>query len=679
MSDDIKQGETQEVEIASTPNEKGASETLSEEALVRRISNREQTYLQEFTEIQTYAEENRKYYRGEQVDEEDLYEGEVAVVVNKIFQGIETIIPLATKKTPDPNVVIRPITAQNNRLKRKLYQKLREEWEVEQQMPVKMQDALRILKTAKYAVFKYFWDEDTNDFCFKLMPIGSVIFPKKYSSVYECPAIIEYVESTLGELQKKYPEKAEQLAVLVGSGATEDSEVKYIEYHENEFYACKFKDLILFRGDNPNFSKQTDENGNTFNHFQKPEKPYIFLNHLTFGDSLIDETSEIEQSKTLQDSVNKRKRQITNASGSGKTVVAGAKMNRNDFEKLSNDPDETVYLENADTVIGAIENLPPKPLDASAFQDMIDSKAEIDNTMGTHATTRGERDGQETASGRVLLKESDTDRIGGLATRIEYFSYWVYRAMIQMMYVFYDEQMPVHFYENENDLKNLSPKEEEVYLINTEFKNKFIRVLVKKGSTLPEDNFARKAEAVDLWKNGGMSTLDLYKILDYPNPEQLARNAYLEKNNPAVLYEQLGDDTFQIDAIQHMKQIVEAEVIDPELFEIFMSNDVNLYEKHMVTQLEYMKGTEIDPDIIPYESLDEETRRVIQEHVTMEKAQYDQLIIDEQDRLAQLQQAGGIQLPPELMQLAGQAEAEQQAMIPQGQPQGALPPIPPIA
>lgn len=679
MSDEIKpQGEMQDVEIAETPSSTGSSDTLDDAALIKRIERREKDYMSYFTEIKEDADKNRKYYKGDQIDENDLYEDEVAIIVNKIFQGMETIIPIATKKTPDPNVVIRPITAQNNRLKRKLYQKLREEWEVEQAMPMKMQEALRNLKTAKYAVFKYYWDEDLNDMAFKLMPTGSVIFPKKCSSVYECPAIIEYVDSTLGDLIKKYPDKAEELKTYLGSDATEDSEIQYIEYHENEFYACKYKETVLYRGANPNFSTVTDANGNTFNHFKKPEKPYIFLNHLTFGDSMIDETSEIEQSITLQDGVNKRKRQITNASGSGKTVVAGGKMKREDFEELSNDPDEKVYLENADTAEGAIVNLPPKPLDPAAYNDMIDSKAEIDNTMGTHSTTRGERDGQETASGRVLLKESDIDRIGGLASRIEYFSYWVYRAMIQMMYVFYDEQMPVHFYDNENDLRVLSPKEEEVYLINDEFKNKFIRVLVKGGSTLPEDNFARKAEAVDLWKNGGMATVDLYKILDYPNPEQLARNAYLEKSNPAALYEQLGDDTFQIDAIQHMKQITEAEVADPELFDIFDSPDVNLYEKHIVTQLEYMKGTEIDPDLIPFESLDIETKRIIQDHILMEKTQFDQLIAEEQERLATLQQQGGMQLPPELMQIVEQAQAggeEQPPVQPAEQPAN-LPPIP---
>lgn len=674
-------GESQSIELADNPNAKGKSFELSDQDLVKRIQRREQEYSQGLTDILERAKKNRAYYRGDQVREDDLYEDEIGVVVNKIFQGMETLIPIATKKTPDPNVIIRPITAQNNRLKRKLYQKLREEWEVEQQMPIKMQSALRNLKTAFHAVFKYYWDDETNEMCFKLMPIGSVIFPKDCATAYECPAIIEYVDSTLGELMEKYPDHREQLKRDAGEGATEDSKMRYIEYHENEFYACKYKETILFRGDNPNFSKVTDENGNTFNHFKRPEKPYIFLNHITFGDSMVDETSEIEQAISLQDTVNKRKRQISNAAGSGKTVVAGGKMARADFNEISNDPDEKIYLEDQDDVTGAIMNLPPKPLSEAVYSDMMDSKAEIDNTMGTHATTRGERDGQETASGRVLLKESDVDRIGLLATRIENFSYYIFRAMLQMMYVFYDEQMPVHFYDNENDLKALSPKEEEVYIINTEFYNKFIRILVKNGSTLPEDTFAKKAEAVDLAKNGMMSWLDMYRILDYENPEQLARNAYLQQTNPAMLYEQLGDDGFQIDAIQHMKQITESEVMDSDLFDIFDTPDITLYEKHLTTQLEYIKGTEIDPELIPYDSLDFETKRIIREHIMMEKTQFDQLVAEEQERLARMQQTNGIDLPPELMaileQLQGGAVPTEEPPIPVSEGgQGNLPPIP---
>ena len=34
-----------------------------------------------------------------------------------------------------------------------------------------------------------------------------------------------------------------------------------------------------------------------------------------------------------------------------------------------------------------------------------------------------------------------------------------------------------------------------------------------------------------------MSLIDLYKALDYPNPEELAANAWLEVNSPEVLFE----------------------------------------------------------------------------------------------------------------------------------------------
>ena len=64
-----------------------------------------------------------------------------------------------------------------------------------------------------------------------------------------------------------------------------------------------------------------------------------------------------------------------------------------------------------------------------------------------------------------------------------------------------------------------------------------IKISVKEGSLLPKDTLTLANQAIELSASGKMSLIDLYKALDYPNPEELAANAWLEVNSPEVLFE----------------------------------------------------------------------------------------------------------------------------------------------
>jgi len=47
-----------------------------------------------------------------------------------------------------------------------------------------------------------------------------------------------------------------------------------------------------------------------FNVFNSPRKPYIRFTVYNIGENIIDDTTPLELSKSLQDSINDRKRQI---------------------------------------------------------------------------------------------------------------------------------------------------------------------------------------------------------------------------------------------------------------------------------------------------------------------------------------------------------------------------------
>jgi len=61
-------------------------------------------------------------------------------------------------------------------------------------------------------------------------------------------------------------------------------------------------------------------------------------------------------------------------------------------------------------------------------------------------------------------------------------------------------------------------------------------VSVKAGSLLPKDSIAIANQALDLARLGRISNIDLFKRLEYPNPEDMAANIWLEQNAPQIVF-----------------------------------------------------------------------------------------------------------------------------------------------
>src|SRR5690606_6135660 len=135
------------------------------------------------------------------------------------------------------------------------------------------------------------------------------------------------------------------------------------------------------------------------NHFTVPRMQYEICNVYIFGSDIVDPTTMIGIMKSPQDAVNKRKRQIDkNADmANGKYVVAGKRVDKNTVQEFTEEPRGILYMEDADSTQGAIDILMGRAFDPGIFSDMQDSKNEVDNIIGIHGTTRGERGIQETA------------------------------------------------------------------------------------------------------------------------------------------------------------------------------------------------------------------------------------------------------------------------------------------
>jgi hypothetical protein len=119
-----------------------------------------------------------------------------------------------------------------------------------------------------------------------------------------------------------------------------------------------------------------------------------------------------------------------------------------------------------------------------------------------------------------------------------------------------------------------------------------------------------------------------------------------------MLYEVPTGDVWEIEAIRHTSAIVDSEYPDDVKIEVFGSDDPNLYTKHLTTHIEYLKGAEIDPDVVAFDELDLETKQKLIEHIEMEKTQAEELANELQSQM------GGLMSDPAMGQIAEQMAAQ---------------------
>jgi hypothetical protein len=154
-------------------------------------------------------------------------------------------------------------------------------------------------------------------------------------------------------------------------------------------------------------------------------------------------------------------------------------------------------------------------LPADIYNDRNDTRIRVRDIFGIRGSAPAGIESETTVRGKILNRGLDTDRIGGGITEyIEQFADDIYNWCVQLMYVYSRE------YQFLPDAK--PPK---------------VRISVKEGSLLPKDTTTIANQSIELASAGRMSIVDMYKRLEYPNPEELAANVWLEANAPQLLFQ----------------------------------------------------------------------------------------------------------------------------------------------
>lgn len=518
------------------------------------------------------SEENEKYWKGKHFNKLET-EFSRPMMDNIVFEGTETFLPAATRQNPEPLVELKA-TEEKNEVNLKYAEIIRNkcaDWADESKLRLKIKKAGRHWFISLLGVGKIGWDLENN------RPALKIIRPQKL--VLDPDGTHDedgYTGKYIGEVRKL---EASRLVKIISdpeavTAITEEvkgemgTDVQFIEWWTRDYMCWTMDKHVLLKKMNPHWNYSQEElaeynkpapmsgelNAETGveptitlnpnpqepsittaripspfmppqpgpppqNHFAGRRMPYVFLTIFNLGKSPTDENSLITQVLPQQDITNKRLKQID---GNVDTMNNGMVISET-RSGLTRDEAKQVStaLKKGGTVVipdgnpnEAIARFPATALPSDVFNNMVDQRNRFREILGITGLTPAGIKNEDTVGGKIITRGLDTDRIGGGITEyFEQFADDIYNWVVQMYYV-YDDILA-------KDPSIPKPK---------------LRISVKEGSLLPKDATTKANQAIELASAGKMSLVDLYKALEYPDPEQMAANVWLERTAPHLLF-----------------------------------------------------------------------------------------------------------------------------------------------
>jgi len=503
------------------------------------------------TDWEKQIEENEKYWLGKQHDlPKELIDGRPDAD-NLIFESLETFLPQSTRRNPEPLVSLDNSEKDENGNENPIHSKyiLKVKCRLadladKNKLRLKLKKGARHWAIYQLGVAKFGWDLD------KDIPIVRIIRPKRM--ILDPDATIDedgYNGDRAGEYRKL---PASKILALIGEDETPETteakkaitdkvgidtgtSISFVEWWTPQYMCWKLDKTILFKKKNPHWNydhnatkTQVDDYGNEttgqeemegINHFMTPQMPFSFLSVFNLGDQPMDKTSLIGQNLANQDRINKRNKQIDkNADDmNGGMVVSLGRSGLTQPQAKG----VTASLRKGGTVLipdgaprEAIDRYPAPGLPPDVYNQLADTRNRLRDIFGIRGSSAAGLETEDSVRGKILNRGSDSDRIGGGVTEyLEQFADDIYNWFVQLLYV-YDTGFQF--------VAGAKPPK--------------IVVSVKEGSLLPKDSTSIANQALELAKLNRISNVDLYKRLEYPNPEELAANVWLEANAPHLLY-----------------------------------------------------------------------------------------------------------------------------------------------
>ncbi len=520
--------------------------TLDDTAILSLVSQQKRAYSVYYTDIEQSQKLAFGYWVGAQRSEEfsisDSGKTRRDLVDNLIFEAVETFLPIATRANPDPLV-----TADPSELGQKMAHDIKValvDWSDTNKFRRILARTTRNWTWGRIGVIKVYWDVFTKSIKVEVVNPKRMIFDKDgyvdVGGIFRGEFEGEKKKQTADKLIEMFPAKKER--ILAKAKGKKGTKLEYFEwwFGGKDLFFTMDDDLVLGKFKNPNWNydgtvmEKDPETGAEVatevqgtNHLKERTSPYRYLSVFSTGLQPHDETSLILQNIPLQDEVNTTGRQISkNVGGMNNGMVVSGKAFTEDQAAQAASAlrrGVAIRVPNGD-VREAVQRFPAPPLPPDVFNHLQDMRNEIKNIFGTSGSTPQGLKSTETVRGKVLVNQMDSSRIGGAITeQIEQLADSVYNLVVQFMFVYYDEE---HFITAVGDVAG----HELIGIKNSNFPQlKTLNITVKEGSLVPKDPLTQRNEAVDLWSQGAIDPLSLYKKLDFPDPVKATQQLILWK------------------------------------------------------------------------------------------------------------------------------------------------------
>lgn len=520
-------------------------------------------------------DENLKIYQGngKWVDAAVAVRSRAKIRANRIFRDMESVINSLIANPPEPNFVPSRSTDDSKEFAeqlQKFFSKKYDDLNVKEQL----RKGLRNLYFSRLIVLKPFWNAKINDFDVRSIDPRKIRVSPTSTKEQDTDFVIEEITDNVMSVIRRFPKKKEEL--LKASGFTTEAEayiqnpqITYKEAWIGSMVYFKYNDLILGEIKNPYWDwdgllvtkeeeqmlqslggeprkafisqirqeqglrkvspegsdapEMAEMNSYYFNHFDYPRKPYIFATIFNNENTPVGQTDLITQAAPLQEGIDRRKQDIDeNASlVNGQVKVDASVMSKADAQKLRYEARGVIWGKGVST--GVTREM-GNPLPNFVYEDMLDSRNEIDNIMAASSAFRGEREGQETKAGRLALIDQSYLALNELVQVVDYCSYELFNWFYQLAKVRYTEHHIAKFMGRDGALKVFS-------LMQDDFEDG-TEVKIIEGKTLPEDKQFKYQQAQDDVTKGILSPTDYFEVAGYANPGDKAKNRVKYDLNP---------------------------------------------------------------------------------------------------------------------------------------------------
>lgn len=522
---------------------------MSDEELLKLRDEWEKRYTPYEGKIEQIFIKNKESYLGKK-DNGQWLAGDETIVANLQFEAEETFLAAALAKNPEP-VVYCDNTPEGNAIATAVKTMLQFHAD---QLVLRRKLTLMVRQWSIYhlGVLKHGWNKKINDVCIENRKIQDFVFdPNGYVDAYGdfIGHLGERIKITAEKLIELFPKHTDYITLLVDNKL--GTEVIYTEWWNDEYCFTTFKEKVLDKHKNEYFKYEepmTEATGEPVinpidgqvimskprNHFASPKKPYTFLSIFSLQEQPHDITGLIEQNIPNQKRITRQTDQIdynVNSSNNG-YAYSEDNFNQETAKQASSAraAGRPILIPQGGPIDRAILPMPAQPLPPSFFEANENHKNDLRSSWGIQGIASQPADEDQTARGMILNQSHDTSRIGGgIGEGVEQVADNVFNWLVQLYYVFYDEE---HFAAVMGNAKAV-----EYVTLSSQQLDRQIIVSVAPDSMKPKDEVTNINLAQALFDKGAIGPKTLLKMVDFPDPDEAAADGVLFRIDPMAYFQ----------------------------------------------------------------------------------------------------------------------------------------------